>query len=480
MPQTRTVDVVVLGAGAVGENVADRASRTGLSVAVVERERAGGECSYWACMPSKALLRPGAVLAAARAVPGVAVTGGLDVAAVLARRDEIVHDWDDASQADWLEGAGLTLVRGDGRLVGPRTVAVDDGGDGVVLTARHAVVLATGSEPVLPDLPGIDAVSPWTSRDATSLHEVPGSVAVVGGGVVACEMATALADLGSAVTMLVRGDRLLPGTEPFVGDAVARSLAATGVDVRLRTSVTAVAPDGDGVRVSLGAGAGGGSVPADRLLLATGRRPRTAGLGLDAVGLAPGAAVPVDDTGLVVGVDGGWLYAAGDVTGRTNTTHQGKYDARVTGDAIAHRFGPRAGSADAVDEAPDWSPFRATADRAAVPQVVFTRPEVATVGLTEAAARAAGLGVRVVTVSFDTTAGAAFSTGEPGTACLVVDEGRGVVVGATFVGPEVAEMLHAATIAIVGQVQLARLWHAVPAYPTRSEVWLRLLEAYGL
>ncbi|HEY0118441.1 MAG TPA: NAD(P)/FAD-dependent oxidoreductase, partial [Cellulomonas sp.] len=406
MPQARTFDVVVLGAGAIGENVADRASRTGLSIAVVERERAGGECSYWACMPSKALLRPGAALAAARAVPGVAISGGLDVGAVLARRDEIVHDWDDSSQVEWLEGAGLTLVRGDGRITGPRTVAVDDGADGVILTARHAVVLATGSEPVPLDLPGIDTVTPWTSREVTSMHEVPGSAVVVGGGVVACEMATALADLGSTVTMLIRGDRLLAGTEPFAGEAVARSLTAMGVDIRWRTSATAVAPDGQegGVRLTCDDGR---EVSADTLLVATGRRPRTTGLGIETVGLTAGAAVPVDETGLVAGVTGEWLYAAGDVTGRTNTTHQGKYDARVTGDAIAHRFGASADAPgpEAVDAAPDWSAFRATADRAAVPQVVFTRPEVATVGLTEARARAAGLAVRAVTVSFDTTAG---------------------------------------------------------------------------
>lgn len=498
MSQAATFDVVVLGAGAVGENVADRASRTGLSVAVVERERVGGECSYWACMPSKALLRPGAALAGARAMPGVAITGGLDVPAVLARRDEIVHDWDDASQVSWLEGAGLTLVRGAGRLTGPRTVAVEDGGDGWLLTARHAVVLATGSTPVLPNLPGIDTVTPWTSREVTSMHEVPGSVALIGGGVVACEMATALADLGSTVTMLVRGDRLLAGMEPFAGEAVARSLAALGVDVRLRTNATAVAADerrAGGVRLSCDDGR---QVEADRLLVATGRRPGTAGLGLDTVGLTPGAAVAVDETGLAVGVEGNWLYAAGDVTGRTNTTHQGKYDARATGDAIAHRFGgtvstpsapgaaaagadhPTALGPEAVDSSPRWSRFRADADHVATTQVVFTRPEVAAVGLTEAKARAAGLDVRVVTVSFDSTAGAVFSSEEPGSACLVVDESRGVLVGATFVGPEVAEMLHAATIAVVGQVPLSRLWHAVPAYPTRSEVWLRLLEAYGL
>ncbi len=486
MPDTRTVDVIVLGAGAVGENVADRASRTGLSVAVVERERVGGECSYWACMPSKALLRPGAVLAAAHAVPGVALSGGLDVAAVLARRDEIVHHWDDASQVSWVEGAGLMLVRGDACIVAPRTVAVQ--GADMVLTARHAVVVATGSEPVLPHLPGLDTVTPWTSREVTAMSEVPRSIVVIGGGVVACEMATALSDLGSTVTMVVRGDRLLAGMEPVAGNAVAAALAVSGVSVRLGTRAAAVAADGDGVRVTL---EGGDEVRADRLLLATGRRPRTAGLGLETVGVAPGDPVAVDETGCATGVEGGWLYAAGDVTGRTTTTHQGKYDARVTGDAIAHRFGDaaptgggsapgRAAGAAAVDDAPDWSRFRATADRAAVPQVVFTRPEVATVGLTQQAARAQGLDVRAVTVGFDSTAGAAFSSAEPGSATIVVDESRGVIVGATFVGPEVAEMLHAATVAVVGQVPVGRLWHAVPAYPTRSEVWLRLLEAYGL
>ncbi len=409
-------------------------------------------------------------------MPGVAISGGLDVGAVLARRDEIVHHWDDGSQVSWLEGAGLTLVRGDGLITGPRTVTVDDAG--VVLTARHAVVVATGSEPVLPSLPGLDTVTPWTSREVTSMHEVPGSVVVIGGGVVGCEMATALADLGSTVTMLVRSDRLLTAIEPFAGEAVAASLAEMGVSVRLGAAATGVAADGDGVLVAVD---DGGSVRADRLLLATGRRPRTSGLGLETVGLAAGEPVAVDDTGLATGVDGGWLYATGDATGRTSTTHQGKYDARATGDAIAHRFGgDGARGAGVVDSAGDWSPFHATADDGAVPQVVFTRPEVAAVGLTEAAARARGLDVRTVTVGFDSTAGAVFSSADPGSASLVVDEARGVVVGATFVGPEVAEMVHAATIAVVGQVPLTRLWHAVPAYPTRSEVWLRLLETYGL
>lgn len=477
MAETRTYDVVVIGAGAVGENVADRASRTGLSVVVVEGELVGGECSYWACMPSKALLRPGAVLAAAHGVDGAAqaVTGGPDVAAVLARRDTFVHGWDDGSQVEWLDGAGLALVRGHARLDGPRRVVVGHDDATLTLVARHVVVVATGSEPVVPDVPGLAEVAPWTSREATSVQEVPESLAAIGGGVVAVEMATALTDLGSRVTLLVRGDRLLPHAEPFAGEAVAAGLRDLGVDVRLRTDVTRAARDDDGVRLFL---ADGGELRVAQVLVATGRRPRTTDLGLDSLGLPTDGPLEVDDTGRVTVVDDGWLYAVGDVTGRTATTHQGKYDARVAGDAIAHRFG---GDAARVDGAAAWSRFRATADGVATPQVVFTRPEVASVGRTEREARDAGHPVRVVTVPFSSVAGASVAVDDHGgTACLVVDTDRDVVLGATFVGPEVAELLHAATIAVVGEVPLGRLWHAVPAYPTVSEIWLRLLEEYGL
>lgn len=486
-PTTLVVDVVVLGAGAVGENVADRAGRTGLSVAIVEERLVGGECSYWACMPSKALLRPGAVLAQARAVAGAAgaVTGGVDVVATLASRDAIVHGWDDWSQVEWLDSVGIRLVRGRGRLAGPRRVEVTsgDGAAPVVLEARHAVVVATGSTPVLPDVPGLADVEPWTSREATAVHDVPGSIAIVGGGVVATEMATAFADLGARVTLLVRGERVLPAFEAFAGEAVAASLGALGVDVRLGARLArASRTDDGGAHLEL---ADGGAVDVDRVLLATGRRPRTADLGLETVGLEPGAPLSVDDAGCVTAVADGWLWAAGDVTGRTNTTHQGKYDARVAGDAVAVRFGAGGGDRPADAGADDgWSPLRAMADHAAVPQVVFTRPEVAAVGLTERAARDAGLDVRVVDVPLSSVGGTTvFGTGphdDGGAARIVVDEARRVIVGATFVGPEVAEMLHAATIAVVGQVPLPRLWHAVPAYPTRSEIWLRLLEAYGL
>ena len=491
----RTYDVVVVGAGAVGENVADRAGRTGLSVVIVEQELVGGECSYWACMPSKALLRPGAVLAAARAVPGAAqaVTGQVDRSAVLERRSSFTSHWDDASQVEWLDGAGIALVRGAARLTGPRVVEVSsDDGSVVTLTARHAVVLATGSEPVVPDIDGLARSAPWTSREATSVEDVPASLAILGGGVVGVEMATAFADLGTHVTLLVRGERLLSAFEPFASEAVAASLRALGVDVRLGTQVVEAHREDGGVHLRLSTGS---VLVAEQVLVATGRRPATSDLGLETVGLRPGAALTVDDSLAVKGVTDGWLFAAGDVTGRVATTHQGKYQARVAGDVVAARFGTP-GTADAAapgvpgaeqptaaaeSGAGAWSRYRATADHAAVPQVVFTRPEVASVGLTETAARDAGLTVRTVEYAMGSVAGAAVSAdGYEGTAQIVVDTERGVIVGATFVGPDVAEMLHAATVAVVGEVPLDRLWHAVPAYPTVSEVWLRLLETAGL
>jgi pyruvate/2-oxoglutarate dehydrogenase complex dihydrolipoamide dehydrogenase (E3) component len=480
-PEVREYDVVVLGAGSTGENVADRAGRGGLSVVVVEDELVGGECSYWACMPSKALLRPGAVLAAARAVPGAAaaVTGRLDVAGALARRNTFASHWDDHGQVEWLDGAGIALVRGRARFAGPRAVVVeDDMGLETVLRARHAVVVATGSEPALPDVDGLAGAAPWTSREATSAQEVPASLAILGGGVVAVEMAVAYTDLGAAVTVLVRGDRLLARAEPFAAREVADALVALGVDLRTGSAVTSVRRAADGVHVML---ADGGEVVSEQLLVATGRAPRTADLGLEVFGLRPDAPLEVDDAMTVGAVAGGWLFAAGDVTGRTATTHQGKYDARVAGDVVAARFGTSEAARRAEASAGAWSRYRASADGVGAPQVVFSRPEVAWVGLTEHAARDAGLDVRVVQYDVSAVSGASVAAdGYAGIAQLVLDDARGIVVGATFTGPDAAELVHAATVAVVGQVPLDRLWHAVPAYPTVSEVWLRLLETAGL
>lgn len=474
-----TYDVIVIGAGPVGENVADRVVQGGLTAAIVERELVGGECSYWACMPTKALLRSGAALRAALQVPGAreAVTGELDVAAVLRRRDAFASDWQDDGQVSWLYSVGVPLFRGHGRISGDRVVEVT-AADGVTttLTARYAVVVATGSGALVPDIDGLRDAKPWTSREVVAAKEVPARLAIIGGGVVASEMATAFSQLGSSVTMLAR-DGVLHLSEPFVGARVAASLQDKGVSVRIGAEAGSVKRNDDGtISITL---ADGEQIEADELLVAIGRTPNTQDIGLDNVGLKPGAWLAVDGTMRVLSEDGtpigdGWLYAAGDVNRRVLLTHQGKYQARVAGDVIVARA-----KDEPVDDAP-WGRHAATADERAVPQVVFTEPEIASVGLTAAKAETAGLRIRVVDYDLAATAGSALhAEGYRGHARMVVDEDRKVIVGFTLVGPDVAEMLHAATLAVVGEVTLDRLWHAVPAFPTVSEVWLRLLEAYG-
>jgi dihydrolipoamide dehydrogenase len=448
----REFDVVVIGAGAPGEVIAGRLGEAGVSVAIVEERLVGGECSFYACMPSKALLRPLEIRAEAARVKGVEV-GGLDVPAVLARRDEVVHDLDDSSQIPWLTDRGVTLVRGHGRLAGERRVTVGD----QTLVARKAVVVATGSSGTIPPVPGLAEARPWTNVEATTAKQVPGRLAICGGGVVGVEMAQAWASLGSQVTLIHRGTRLIEREEPFAGEQVADALREYGVDLRFETSMASVSRNGV-VRLEL---EGGGSLEADELLVATGRTPRTADIGLETAGLEPGKHVAVDESLRVPGLD--WLYAVGDVNGRALLTHMGKYQARLAADAIMGKE------------------VRLRSDGGASPRVIFTDPQVGAVGLTLAAAEEAGLRVRALEVDTGGNAGGSFvGKGAVGTARLVVDEDRRVVVGATITGPEVAEALHAATIAVIGGTALDDLWHAVPAFPTRSELWLRLLESYGL
>lgn len=466
-----TYDVVVIGAGPVGENVADRVVQGGLTAVIVESELVGGECSYWACMPSKALLRSGIALRAAQKVGGAkeAATGTVDVAATFARRDSFTSDWKDDGQVEWLDGAGIDLVRGHGALAGEKVVTVT-AADGTVttLTARHAVVVSTGTSALLPDIPGLADAQPWTSREATSAPRPPKRLAILGGGVVAAEMATAYASFGTEVTLIARSG-LLQGQEPFAGELVTDALRELGATVSTGVSPESVSRDADGVTLQLSDGT---TVTADELLVATGRVPRTGDLGLETVGLEPGDWITVDDTLRVPGSE--WLYALGDVNHRALLTHQGKYQARAAGDVIV----ARATGGEVSDAA--WGTHVATADHEAVTQVTFTDPEVASVGLTAAAAEKAGYRTRVVDYELGHVAGASLQAdGYRGTARMVVDEDRKVVVGVTFVGQDVAEMLHAATIAVVGEVPIDRLWHAVPAYPTMNEVWLRLLEEYG-
>ena len=474
----REVDVIVVGGGPVGENVADRARAAGLEVVLVEHELVGGECSYWACVPSKTLLRSAAALRAAKRVGGAAeaVSGALDVAAVLKRRDYWVSDWSDAGAVGWLESVGIELERGHGRLDGERRVIVErDGAEPLTLIARHAVAVSPGSDPAIPSTPGLADARPWTSRDATSVQHPPRRLVILGGGVTAVEMATAYAGFGTEVTVLARSS-LLRSMEPFAGDAVLAGLRGLGASVRLGASATRVDRNSaDEVIVELDDGS---TVTADEVLVATGRRPRTDALGVESVGLEPGDWIEVDDTMLATGAVGNgdrpWLYAVGDVNHRALLTHQGKYQARATGDLIAARALGRP-----IDTAP-WGAHVATADHSAVPEVVFAEPECVSVGLTAAAAERAGRTVRVADVELGGVSGAGIlADGYEGHARLVVDAHAGTVIGATFVGQDVAELLQAATIAIVGEVTVDRLWHAVPAFPTVSEAWLRLLEALG-
>jgi pyruvate/2-oxoglutarate dehydrogenase complex dihydrolipoamide dehydrogenase (E3) component len=454
----RSFDAIVLGAGPAGEVAAGRLADGSLSVAIVEPHLIGGECSFYACMPSKAMLRPGEVLAEARRVPGAAeaVTGDIDVGAVLARRNEVIHDLDDSEQVPWLEDKGIVLLRGKGKLEGERRVRVGDD----LLTADRAVVIATGSTAALPPIDGLREADPWTNREGTTAKEPPARLAILGGGVAGVELAQAWRALGSQVTVLERSDRLLEREEPFAGDQVADSLRALGVDIRLDAAVTAVrSRDGEVVLELEGAP----EIVVDELLVAAGRRPNTEDVGLESVGLEPGKSIEVDDRMRADGVGGEWLYAIGDVNGRALLTHMGKYQARAAADVILGK--------DAV----------VTEDGPVSPRVIFTEPQVAAVGHTLASAEQAGLRVRVVDVDTEGNAGGSFvGKGAPGTCRIVVDEDRRVIVGATFTGVEVAETIHAATIAIVGEVPLDRLWHAIPSFPTRSELWLNLLEKYGL
>lgn len=458
MSEVREVDVVVLGAGPAGEVIAGRLGARELEVAIVEDRLVGGECSYWACMPSKALLRPAQALAEARRVPGAreAITGTLDVAATLERRTEVVHGWDDGAQLPWLEERGVLLVRGHGHLAGKQVVHAGD----VILRARRAVVVAVGTAPMIPPIPGLAEADPWTNRDASQARDVPASLVVLGGGPVGCELAQAFATLGARVTLVEREDHLLGHEEPFAAGLVAEGLARAGVDVKCDVSATAVARGADG-RVTVTTSAHG-AIEADEILVASGRRHLTEELGLEAVDVAVDRGpVAVGDDLRVAGHD--WLYVVGDANGRALLTHEGKHQARLAADQIC-------GDADAR-----------LRDTGPPPRVTFTEPQVAAVGHTEASAREAGLHVRVVDVSTEGTAGASFhGKGAGGTSRIIVDEDRRVIVGATFVGPDVAEWLHAATIAVVGKVSLDDLWHAIPAFPTRSEVWLNLLQAYGL
>jgi len=454
----QTFDVVVLGAGPAGEVAAGRLAGHGLRVAIVEDRLVGGECSYWACMPSKALLRPYEALAEAQRIPGAAqaITGDLDVPAVLARRDEIIHGLDDSEQLPWLEDRGITLLRGFGELSGERRVKVGD----EELEATHAVILSTGSLPSMPPIEGLDEIDDaWTNRDATTAKEIPERLVIMGGGVVGVEMSQAFQTLGSQVILIEGERRLLPREEEYACAQVSEALEEYGVDIRTGQKATRVEERGDDVVVTT---SDGREAAGDTLLVALGRTPQTKGLGLEGLGIDTDKPVSVDLHMQVPGHD--WLYAIGDINGKALFTHMGKYQARVAADHIH-------GRETAISHG---------ADGPLSPRVIFTEPQVAAVGHTSDTAAEAGLEVDVVETTTSGNAGGSFyGRGAPGTSRLLIDRERRVVVGATITGAEVADMLHAATVAIVGEIPLERLRHAVPCFPTRSEIWLSLLADAG-
>ncbi|HEY2161764.1 MAG TPA: NAD(P)/FAD-dependent oxidoreductase [Solirubrobacteraceae bacterium] len=475
-------DVIVIGGGPAGENAAQYAIKgSDRTAVIVEAALLGGECSYWACVPSKALLRPVEVVDAGRALPGVAevLAGPVDVGATFARRDEFVHHHDDSGQVDWAHDNGIELVRGRGRLVGERTVAVTPSGGGSrVLGAREAVVIATGSSAAVPPVEGLREAKPWTSHDVTNLREVPGRVAIIGGGVVACESATWLKGLGAAeITIIELGPSLLGHLEPFAGQLTAERFRKLGINVQTGTELESVdRPDAQDTGVGRMHGgpatitAAGSTFEVDEIVVAAGRRPRTDDLGLESLGVDVSKShgfLLVDERMSVPGA-GEWLYAVGDVCGKALLTHMGKYQARIAGAVISAR---------AEGRPLDGSRYRDLADDGAVPAVIFTDPQVASVGLTEAGARERGTDVESLELDITVQGANLLRDDYEGRAKLVVDRASDTLVGATFVGSDVAELLHSATTAIAGKVTLEQLWHAVPSYPTVSEVWLRLLES---
>jgi len=446
MGETRDVDVVVVGLGPGGEAAATRLATAGLSVVGVDRRLVGGECPYYGCIPSKMMIRAAHVLAEGRRVPGLAGSSTVtpDWSPVHARiRDEATTDWDDKVAVDRLEKAGVTFVRGPARLTGPRTVEVGD----TTFSARKGVVLNPGTEPAAPPVDGLADTPYWTNRDACRTAELPGSLAIIGGGPIGAELAQAFARFGVAVSVLEAGERILGPLEPEASALVSDAFAEDGIEVLTGVHVSSVAYDGQQFAVQVDEQSDGRTVHAERLLVAAGRRPNLSDLGLETVGLDPSArSLEVDQRMRAGGADGGGLWAIGDVTGKGAFTHMSMYQADIAVRDILGEGGPEA-------------------SYHAVPHVTFTDPEVGGVGMTERQAREAGLDVRVGTTDLaSSTRG--WIHGGTGLVKLVEDADRGVLVGATSVGPTGGEVLSMLVTAVHARVPTDTLRSMIYAYPT--------------
>lgn len=473
-------DVIFIGSGWAARIAAARLVKAGLQALIIEKELVGGECPFWACVPSKVLLRPGEALKAVWSVGGAkeaVKTPVVDVASTFQRRDAIVHKWHDVELlVPMVEDSGVHICRGMGSLCGERNVSITDGsGHSVEIEARLAVVCATGSEPIVPRIPGIEHIKYWTPRDATSSNFVPKQLIILGAGAVGVEMATAYASFGSKVTLLSASPEILPMVDEEAGEIVRASLQDSGVTIKTGCRVTALEAGADDTVVAVLENSE--RIEAINILIAAGRQGVVQGIGIELFQDEPlGRYISVDEhlTVKSTRLPGNWLYAVGDVNGRSLSTQSSKYHGRIVADVILAR------SKGAEPTGGGLTAYTALNDEIASPRVIFTSPAISSVGFTRKSAAAASKSVREITAPFVTLGGIiSRDKAEAGWAQWLVDDDDRLV-GATFVGHGAADVLHASTVAIMGGLRLKQLAHAVPSFLTSSEVYLNLIDAAGL